>query len=130
MELGNGLLNHICHIYVDYVVVPGPLFFLGNIALLTQIVGIRENNKKMINPNGAVESCDTFWSSQSFSVMSECDKQGNSCPSRLKCVTRDNITHECGCEKTDDMVKGEGKKRFCKGKIMFIFSGPSCWKGG
>ena len=62
--------------------------------------------------------------------MDECDKRGNSCPSRLKCITRDNITHECGCEKADNVVKGEGKKRFCKGKIMFIFSGPGCWKCG
>ena len=62
--------------------------------------------------------------------MDECDKRGNSCPSRLKCITRDNITHECGCEKADSVVKGEGKKRFCKGKIMFIFSGPGCWKCG
>ena len=62
--------------------------------------------------------------------MDECDKRGNSCPSRLKCITRDNITHDCGCEKADNVVKGEGKKRFCKGKIMFIFSGPGCWKCG
>ena len=46
--------------------------------------------------------------------MDQCDKEGKSCPSNLKCIKK-NESYTCGCERAGFTVKGDGEKRTCQG---------------